>query len=72
METSTKQRAAGFVKNKLLSSFYKTTKQPPPPPPLPTTIPYGVNKPNHPSSSMKKVPSLTNCSSVCWDGDLNE
>ncbi|MFS8029104.1 hypothetical protein Hanom_Chr16g01518391 [Helianthus anomalus] len=58
METNTKQRAAGFVKNKLVSTFYKTTK--PPPPPLPTTIPvpvpYGANKP---PSSMKKVPSLT-------------
>ncbi|KAK1425928.1 hypothetical protein QVD17_21293 [Tagetes erecta] len=50
METSTKQRAAGFVKNKLVSTFYKSSKQPPPP--LPATIPYGV-------VSMKKVPSLT-------------
>ncbi|KAI3497610.1 hypothetical protein L1887_33034 [Cichorium endivia] len=61
METNSKQRAAGFVKNKLVSTFYKTTK---PPPPLPITVAYGggatiINKPNHPPSSMKKVPSLT-------------
>lgn len=61
METNTKQRAAGYVKNKIVSTFYKTTK---PPSLLPTTFQYTsgatiVNKPSQPTSSMKKVPSLT-------------
>lgn len=63
METNSKQRAAGFVKNKLVSTFYKTTK-PPPLPLFPTTTSHGggatiINKPTYTTSSMKKVPSLT-------------
>ncbi|PWA86711.1 hypothetical protein CTI12_AA138360 [Artemisia annua] len=60
MDTNSSQRAAGFVKNKLVSTFFRTTK---PPQSLPTTTPYGVptiiNKPSTTSSSVKKVPSLT-------------
>ncbi|KAL7606384.1 hypothetical protein Lser_V15G14581 [Lactuca serriola] len=71
METNSKQRAAGFVKNKLVSTFYKTSK---PPAPLPITAPYGgggaiINKTSYPASSMKKVPSLTKLTNLFGGSD---